>query len=1281
MNAIQPIRKPAVRRNRSVGTGRSSRRVHPWYMTVLSLTLILCAGLASVAFTDTARASALPLPQPSVDIPCEESPFGYRLPIGGDYEMVDLMDFGSLSNPELFEEWELSSSPDPDVPPLTQSIDSSWTYFNENALAGSTLLRAVRANLDGDGSDEILVAVRMPNGYLRLGVIRREPYTTSTPIELFSTWTLNAQFEDLEIAVGDLDGSQDGRDEIAVMVRVEDPTRLMVFVLTGNDEGGIAENDNSWSGFWSWQPPSSALGVSDITAGDVLLNGRDQMVIVAESDQQGAGNNRKLNYHLLEFEPPSGHVLPIEPGNIAIASGSWSTLIGNILKTGRGGSTDNDIHESGGIANVKALAGDVTGDAAEEVMILYDFKNNLDDYRVVARLHHFRTTRDANNAITAIDLAKRNGAVAGVDYDDSIIVRTAASTSGRWDATVYNVDTSAKSELVIATEQNQAGTRYLDMAIYQPTFELTAGFRYHHEDNEVQFENTSLGMLTNPDEFSRTWNFGDGETTDVEEPVHEYDPNLEVASVTLTLHQRFGLDQTTSVYPQTIQLDSGTSDGDGPDPGSYFFVIPRVPAYHATYYPEQPLSQRAFDPIRISAGDMDRDGRIEIMSFARFGLDNTSGSGWLRSVWHVDPDALIGQHMLEPTQAFMPNSDLADMFVVAADFDGDSIEATISADCRAVVEAQMRQLIWAPPYFAQFQTSAPHSASFGMSTTQGTDVEHQFGTFTSHSISGYIGTELGFDLFGLVGASASVRATAGHNEQAAHGGIVGSQNSHALDEGYAQETYDALLTFESNHFNCYSYDVRKAGGEIDPYSSLRICEIIDPEHLTSMNASDPRYWNREFPQPWASGAGGHTPPNWAPITRDWNSIALFRTPSTNATFAQDLGPDQLTDGRFTTYAESEPMFQPYVQIDLGTIRSIGNIRVFAPDECTQEEEEQGDCAPEDQYAVDLTGFRIYTSTTPMSGSGLPSGPDVHVFTPDAFNGAVLDRWNVWTRVWGTGDPETDGDPIPMRYIRLQHPDNARVRAGEIQVFADDHVDPPRYPAAICDSVQYDGLFKAKVWDPEEQQFRPVEVHGDLLWTGTGPAAELPSWGADSQYLTPCTNDPDLQGSEHNFTIWDEESIGTSGTYEWGFATTSGTSTGETTSLQTSNRVGAEFDATLNAIVSIQTGGAEEFETGVTEEHQSVSYWSEGIDMGGSISGFQSPYNTAHYVDACKYNARPYAYKLVEKSDVGYEHTLYVVDYVVPDGPGPNAWTRATLPPQCQPPSGPPDTIFRSGFDG
>jgi hypothetical protein len=105
---------------------------------------------------------------------------------------------------------------------------------------------------------------------------------------------------------------------------------------------------------------------------------------------------------------------------------------------------------------------------------------------------------------------------------------------------------------------------------------------------------------------------------------------------------------------------------------------------------------------------------------------------------------------------------------------------------------------------------------------------------------------------------------------------------------------------------------------------------------------------------------------------------------------------------------------------------------------------------------------------------------------------------------------------------------------------------------------------------------------------------------------------------------------------------------------------------------VVAGGAYEFSEGVTGETQTTSYWGSGLEIGGSIAGFDSAYTSL--VSSCRYNPRPYAFHLVDRSNTGYQHDVYAVDYIVRQGP--SLWQRGAVPVLCQH----DDPIFASGFD-
>src|SRR5690606_23123458 len=277
----------------------------------------------------------------------------------------------------------------------------------------------------------------------------------------------------------------------------------------------------------------------------------------------------------------------------------------------------------------------------------------------------------------------------------------------------------------------------------------------------------------------------------------------------------------------------------------------------------------------------------------------------------------------------------------------------------------------------------------------------------------------------------------------------------------------------------------------------------------------------------------------------------------------NAGPDKATDGRFDTAAVSASApAQPWLQIDLGRVRDISNIRVF----------------PVAGEAGSLRGFRLYAATTPMTGDGVPTGGSVRSYAPETGDGVAFDRWNIWTR-----DRTSPHTMLKARYLRLQNPDAAMqpqaLRIAEVQVFGDVHVDPPAFPSSVCDTDPNDDRFQVSVWNELEGQFRTIDVQGDLLWSG-------------AQDLTPdgCSN------GVNTANIWSGRALGSESESNWNMGNQGQTLIGSDTSFESSTRVGAEFDLEVGFIATVQAGGAYEYTNGVTEETQSITYWSQGLEM-------------------------------------------------------------------------------------
>lgn len=1132
--------------------------------------------------------------QGSEPILCSTSPFGRYATMGEDAEYVSLVaNASTLGRVEVY-------APGPaDGAVLVNEF--SGDLLRSGGLSGSTFLTAVDVDLNGDGRDELITAHRVTTGGgLRLGVFRRD---TNGSVSLLQTWNLARTFSHVELKAADLDGSTEGKQELAILVQGTSPAALEVYVLTGSDEGLIAQSSGAWAGRWLL---SGSFGVSSMAVGDLILSGREQMVVVNES---GSAGTRALNYHLLEYQP-STTALPVGTGNTAIGSRSFVTTVGFSFEVdGGGGVSINQLRR------VVALAGDITDSAAAELMVLVLVEGTSQFNQLFARMHHFTTVRDTDNNITGIGFFQRD---AQRPWDSSFAVT--GQTQGaliKFDAAFANVDAISPSEFVMAFAEG--GNDFLRVQAHKASVELTAGFQWQRNGRTVSFTDRSTGRVA-----SRAWNFGDGSgpLTDLN-PTYTF-PAPSGASATYNVRLTvtgFDGQTATRTYPVTITNSGTAAGGAGPETR---YAMNTTPAYSASLAVD---SSQSLDGLRLAIGDMDKLGIAEVMTIV-----NDRSLQLIRSVWRLrdtaNPASFSGRHLMTPTAGLDSTTRLA---LLAADTDGDSVRATLGADCRQVEEPQIRQLVWHPPYFERLQSDAEKTAAFGQTTSGQTSSEKRAGSFTSHDVSAYVGASAGFDIAG-VGVETSVKVTAGYNYQANKGAIHGSENGFALNQGFSSSLGEALLVVEENSFRCYSYSVRSELGGVVPDSGLRMCEVV--EDTRGVSAMTAEFWDTAV----AASGGARPPAQWAPLHRDWASLSLFQTATTNVVPASGTSASNVTDGRFSTWlASNGNVTRPYVQIDLGEIRDISNIRVF----------------PRAGRAIDLQGFRLYVSESPMTGDAVPAGSGVRSFAPETGDDMAFDRWNVWTR-----DPAAPSQMLRARYVRLQHPGTATLNVAQIQVFGDVHVEPYRYPQDVCDSARGDNTFEVRMWNPRTSGWANIESRGEILWNGSGDMQD-------------CSNYSNME----RFSIWDSVFIGSPGSATWNLSQEGGVFSGDFRGFESSNRVGAEFDIDAGFIVNVQAGAAYEYSFGVTEEVQTLQYWGSGLDMGGSIGGFAPEFSGL--VQTCRYTPRPYAYRLMDYSNTGYEHTMFVVDYVVRQGA--SQWQRDSVPQVCRNVQLPPE-IFDNGFE-
>ncbi len=1160
------------------------------------LPLLLAASLTSLC---AGAADRPPLPRfvaGPLGIDCSTTPFGLHTPLVQDIEGINLIESTSLN---LIDEYRATTGTE--TPPYVRTFRAS----RPAALNGASLQRAVNVDLDGNGRDEVVAAYRMGDASLRLAVFRRTGSGASSTVQLADTWSLNQTFSQVELAAGDLNGSTDNRQELGVMLRTL-AGAVLVHVLQGDVAGNIAQADNLSAGYWQRTGPvGSSVG---FTAGDLLLTGHDQLAVVSELDP---GSFRQFAFDLLEFEPSTTE-LPISGSAVNVGSKSFTSNVGGTF-----GGNANGIHR------IEADAGDVVDSAAAELVLHVQHQQSSFDY-ITQRLVHFPTTRDENNHITGISLYDRTPGDPNDDghYDASQIVQQ-QNEYGRasFEATIAQVDATPPREIVLA--RSNPNTEALTVAAYAPTVDRKAGFTYLTTGTTVNFRNTSTGGAT-----TYSWNFGDN--TGVLQGVDVTHQYTATGSYTVTLTATYP-GNVTRTYSTAVPVNAATNSG-GLVPGYSYSV--GNPTYTAQF---SVASHNDLSFVNVAAGDMNRDGTYEVLTAAR----HLNGRV-LRSRWQltdpVNPGSFSATHAEESNAAF---NAMSSMELVGSDFDGDSLHGTLGDECVMVFEPQLRQVIWHPPYFGVEQANAEKLSTWGQSTTGTTSSERRSGSYTSHDVSGYIGIEVGTPDNLPYTVEASVSFTAGANWQKARGAIHGEESSLSVDEGQQQSQGEALVITEENAFNCYAYDVSRAQSGLDEDSAMRLCERIDDSRIVT--GSDALEWDTAVPAA-SVQLLGHKPAQWVPLQRDWSSLALFKAATANVAFPVGNGVDKLTDGRFDTETRAAAAStKPYVEIDLGSVRDISNIRVF----------------PAAGDAIDLRGFHVYASRTPMTTTGVPSGAGIAQFAPETEDAVSYDRWNIWTR-----NPLSPSELLRARFIRLQHPGTQAVnlRVAEIQVFGDAHVDPPAYPQAVCDPVADDGFFKALVWNAATAKFAEVQMRGDLLWNGSGT---WPNPQAGDTFAA-CSNHGQLPTRD----IWSTIAVGASATNSWNLSSESGSLTGSTTSIDNSTRVGAAFDFKAGFIAKVIAGVAYEFTKGVTRETQNSTYWGSGLEMGGAIAGFTNSALT----NACRYRPRPYAFTLPDRSDTGYLHEAYAVDYVVQEG-ATGLWKRSQVPSICF-----GDRIFADGFD-
>jgi PKD repeat protein len=1254
-------------------------------------------------------------------IDCNTTPFGKGDRMVQDDEFLDLF---SNSDKSLngFDEYRPPFTTEPADPPLVQVYRSD---LQQSAFGTFLTATNVDLNGDGreevavayqasDGSLKIVVFERV-DGF--------EPAAAVLSAWTYSSEQIDAG--SVSLIAGDFSGTGDLRHELAAhWVATNGPSagKNHVVVLEGRQystatganntgaDGRIINADNTASGEWRGVDTADSAKVAGFAHGDFLLDGRDQMAVVYATYDSGAGGFL-LNYNLLEFNDPNNPAihansgLPVgsnshvgskrfRSGIANFADDAFKSVVYNLIHCNSTPCTEN-VALLNSVYKIAASGGDVVDSAAGELVVHLTFDANATISEpsglvlsrpgtyLGQRLLHFSTTQAGPGAdISDVEIATStvNGVNRDFDFSQVLGVHDAfigglpvnEETTTAFDAAIGAVDGQEKQAVALV---HVVDGGQLETDIYKASVRLNAGFQFtvHRAFGPfpVDFANTSTGDVQDV-----SWDFGDGSNSVAVNPSHSYNATG-TYTVKLTVTDSAG---KTSIYSQSVQINGQASTGGAA--ASYTYQMTTTPVYSAATADQQlapapGVPEHIYNNFgtgsapHIAIGDMNRDGFAEIMTIAQavardvtnndFPHSTYRATIW-RSLWRVDPTsyAFSGAHAQEVTASATtvpPAVPYANAAMLASDFDGDSMFATLGSDCRAVSEPQLRNLIWMPPFFEAMQSGSLDSgfiaASFGINEKSGSGMENRSGSFTGNSISGYVGIAGEYSSgdkpwdFKVAG---SLKFTAGHDWQSEHGAIHGSDVEYDYSEGQSASVGEGLVVAEGDDANCYSYDVVQSTGAV-PNSSLRMCEITYQER-TAMTAET---WNNQ--SNYASVAA-----TWVPLQRDWASVAMFRPAASTIPFGSGKGPENATDGLFSTPATSATTTEPYLDIDLGSVQDVSSIRVFP----AADTDANGNLIVPLSFLramPDLLGFRIYASATPFSGPDVPSGSGVSVFVQGGNEDQIYDRWNIYTL-------DANLNPLRVRYIRLQHPGQspAHINISQIEVFGDTHLDPPAFPDAVCEPAAGRGYFLARVWNPVAAGYQNIEERGDLMWSGTN-AKQQPTGVKVNGH--DCLNYTDVRET----TIWNNLRIGNTGiTNSWDSTSDTTNTVGSYGGFESSTRVGAELDFEIgtNAVRFI-TGAAYEYTFGINSETQSTSFWGNGLQIGGAVGGFDPPFQ--NLVLTCGYFPHPYAYHLTERGNSSYQHDLYVVDYIVHQPTGGSAWQRGSVPLTC---TG-QDEIFHDGF--
>jgi hypothetical protein len=350
--------------------------------------------------------------QAGTPIDCGGTPFGSLIPMGIDHEAVLLR---RRSNGAV-ESYQYDGQQ-----LVLQRESVLGVAFNGSRIA------SVRADINGDGDDELVIASGQTNGSFNLLAVRASPFQPGSNFwsggYFWNRVEPGSFLTDLQIAAADLDGSGDGRLEVVVAYRNSAGT-VKVLAFSGDGSGNVLQSPNTAIAEWT-MTAGEAAGVDRLrlAAGDLLLEGRDQVIVTTRNPNAGG----VISYHVLRAT--------------GSASGGAPQMSFSHRRFTEGFSAEP-------LENLSVHVGDLGGSAAAEMIVHWQERLDGTVQWPRQRLRYFNVVRDSNNQITDYSFVNTGALEQSISSNGS---------AGPSVAAIGEVDRVPRSEIVVARGLNDDG--------------------------------------------------------------------------------------------------------------------------------------------------------------------------------------------------------------------------------------------------------------------------------------------------------------------------------------------------------------------------------------------------------------------------------------------------------------------------------------------------------------------------------------------------------------------------------------------------------------------------------------------------------------------------------------------------------------------------------------------------------------------------------------------------------------------------------------------------------